>query len=370
MPGQTITCPNPDCRASLQLAQSLPPGKKVRCSRCGTDFEPPAPAPAPAEAGTIALAPETEIPCPSCGAILPPRAVLCVGCGYNLRTGQKLEGPKKSSRNKEARERGSPSELATEELFDEADKLTRLAHKELWRIPLILGLGEDPDLSKLFNVGRPGRCANPNCQMSVEARGLSRSGMRVGTAKVKVTLRGHSVTVALCEECTGTLLAELGARNATADAYLDEAREALKEIKRRSPDDARLKEAVLELRKVELLASKDRPRGRLCFIATAAFGGPFAVEVETLRRFRDEVLARSALGRLLTQVYATLSPPLAAALAHTARGRAVVRWLLRPVAALCRRRLGPRSGRRSPFSREPQASVREHAPARSPAARG
>src|SRR5262245_52825873 len=111
MSGQTVTCPNPQCRASLRLAQPLPPGKKVRCSRCGQDFEPPAAAPpTPADAGAISLAPEPETPCPSCGAVLPPRAVLCVNCGFNLRTGQKLEGPKKS--RKKARERDSPADLA------------------------------------------------------------------------------------------------------------------------------------------------------------------------------------------------------------------------------------------------------------------
>ena len=139
--------------------------------------------------------------------------------------------------------------------------------------------------------------------------------------------------------CTEMLLADLDMRKATADAYLDEAREALDEVKRRSPNDARLRESLQELRKVELLATKGRPRGRLCFIATVAFGGPFAAEVETLRRFRDEVLARSALGRLFTRAYETLSPPLADALARSPRGRAVVRGLLRPVAALCGRRL-------------------------------
>jgi hypothetical protein len=345
MSGQIVTCPNPECRASLRLAQPLPPGRKVRCSRCGKDFEPPAAAPA-ADAGAIALAPESEIPCPSCGATLPPKAVLCVNCGFNLRTGQKLEGPKKSSRKKSSRARGSPGQLATAELFDEADKLIRLAHRELWRIPHMLGLGEDPDPKDLLKVGgRTGRCANPNCHMRVAAAGPFRTGNRAGTSIVTVNMRGYMCKLELCESCTEMLLADLDLRKSTADSYLEEAREALDELKRRAPGDPHLPEAEREYRKVELLATKARSRGKLlCFIATAAFGGPFAAEVETLRRFRDEVLARSALGRLFTRVYEMLSPPLADALARSPRGRAAVRRLLRPVAAFCRRRLGGDAG--------------------------
>ncbi len=343
MSGQVITCPNPECRASLRLAQALPPGQKVRCSKCGKDFTPPAAAPAPADAGAIALAPEPETPCPSCGAVLPPKAVLCVNCGYNLRTGQKLEGPKKAK--KKSRSRGSPADLATEELFHEADELTRLAHRELWRIPLTLGLGEDPDPKDLLKVGgRTGRCANPNCHVRVAAVGPFRTGNRAGTSIVTVNMRGYMCKVELCESCTEMLLTDLDLRKTTADAYLDDAREVLDEIRRRNPGDARLKEAELEFRKVELLATKAKPRGKMCFIATAAFGGPFAAEVETLRRFRDEVLARSAAGRLFTRAYEALSPPLAAALARSPRGRAIVRWLLRPVAALCGQRLGAPEG--------------------------
>src|SRR5437879_5178502 len=98
MPSLTVTCPNAQCRASLKLAEAPPAGKKLRCPRCGTTFAPQAEAapPPPAEAGVLALAPEAEKHCPSCQARMAPEAVLCLECGFNLKTGEKLEAPKKS----------------------------------------------------------------------------------------------------------------------------------------------------------------------------------------------------------------------------------------------------------------------------------
>jgi hypothetical protein len=103
---------------------------------------------------------------------------------------------------------------------------------------------------------------------------------------------------------------------------------------------------------VELLAARvGLARFRACFIATAAFGGPFEAEVESLRRFRDQVLARSLLGQLLVRAYETLSPPLAAWLSRSPRARAVVRQFLRPVAGLRRRLDGLPGTSRGPLPR-------------------
>lgn len=54
-----------------------------------------------------------------------------------------------------------------------------------------------------------------------------------------------------------------------------------------------------------------------CFVATAACGDPFAPEVITLSRFRDEVLLPSRLGRLFVRFYYTVSPPIAAVIARS-----------------------------------------------------
>jgi hypothetical protein len=48
-----------------------------------------------------------------------------------------------------------------------------------------------------------------------------------------------------------------------------------------------------------------------CFIATAAFGSPFAAEISILRFWRDTFLLKYSLGEFGVNVYNTLSPPIA-----------------------------------------------------------
>src|SRR5262249_25595036 len=153
-------------------------------------------------ADTLALAPEPERRCPECQAVLAPNAVLCVTCGFDLRTGKKLDGPKKekAKRKRAARPRGEPvTEADVPVILEDVKKLIRVAHKELWRVPYVLGLGDDPALAVLMKPGRPGRCANPNCHLGLAPRLPSFQHRRAGTSKVRITVRGHSLTVELCE---------------------------------------------------------------------------------------------------------------------------------------------------------------------------
>lgn len=69
-----------------------------------------------------------------------------------------------------------------------------------------------------------------------------------------------------------------------------------------------------------------------CFIATAAYGSPFAPEVESLRQFRDARLRPHHLGRMAVRFYEQCSPPLASWLAHRPNVRIWVRrFVLSPL---------------------------------------
>jgi hypothetical protein len=68
-----------------------------------------------------------------------------------------------------------------------------------------------------------------------------------------------------------------------------------------------------------------------CFIATAAYGTKMAPQLGPLRRVRDQVRDRSALGNALVKLYERSSPPVADLLGGSPAGRAIVRAALGPV---------------------------------------
>lgn len=75
-----------------------------------------------------------------------------------------------------------------------------------------------------------------------------------------------------------------------------------------------------------------------CFIATACYGSADCVEVMEFRRFRDEVLVPSWLGRQVVHLYYRLSPPIAALLRRKPILRAFVkRCFLTPAFKALRR---------------------------------
>jgi hypothetical protein len=329
---RTVNCPNPDCRATLKIPDTV---KTVRCPRCKTEFAPVEPSP---KQEILELAPEPDKQCPECKALMAANAVLCIECGFDLRSGKKLQTKKvKSSRKRSSRDRNSPvTRDNLSEVLEEAEQLIDLAARELRRLPYVLG-GDDPDMAALRHRSIPGRCANPNCQMGIEASRLLGGGPREGTSKVTFRARSQTIVVELCEDCTEQCLEDLGSRDKTARGYLRQAREDLRKALKVFPRDEQIESLLKEVRKVELLANAEKPRRRACFIATAAFGSPFAEEVETLRQFRDDVLERSLVGHCFTRLYYLCSPPLAAILARSPHGRAMTRWLLAPVVRWCRR---------------------------------
>lgn len=65
-------------------------GRSAKCA-CGAKLVVPAEAPKSVAVPVAPPAPvASQSTCPGCGAALSPGAVLCVNCGFNLKTGKKL----------------------------------------------------------------------------------------------------------------------------------------------------------------------------------------------------------------------------------------------------------------------------------------
>ncbi len=114
----TIAVQCGSCRKRFAAKEKLA-GRKMKCPQCGGVLTIPKPRPGPkaarqateppgdyavapppagetgsstaGTAGGTGRAPDTEPKCPSCGASLKAGDVLCVQCGYDLRSGKKLE---------------------------------------------------------------------------------------------------------------------------------------------------------------------------------------------------------------------------------------------------------------------------------------
>lgn len=79
-----------------------------------------------------------------------------------------------------------------------------------------------------------------------------------------------------------------------------------------------------------------------CFVATAAYGAPWAERVRALRWFRDAYLKTNPMGRAFVAFYYSASPPLARAIADQPLARASARALLGPITDLARASVGAR----------------------------
>jgi hypothetical protein len=73
-----------------------------------------------------------------------------------------------------------------------------------------------------------------------------------------------------------------------------------------------------------------------CFVATAAYGSPLALEVAVLRDLRDRVLLRSPLGQVFVASYYAVSPPLSGVIAESDHLRGLARQGLSPLLRLAR----------------------------------
>ncbi len=75
-----------------------------------------------------------------------------------------------------------------------------------------------------------------------------------------------------------------------------------------------------------------------CFIATAAYGTPFAQDINVLRRFRDSFLVHRVWGQKLVDLYYKVSPPIADVIERSDRLRKVFRVFLKPIVETFKRR--------------------------------
>ncbi|MBM3999295.1 MAG: hypothetical protein FJ297_07110 [Planctomycetes bacterium] len=150
----TIAC---RCGQKLNVKDELA-GKRVKCPKCGAALSIPGSDPsvagsargdaraAPAskaahrrqddafdEIGLI-LRGEGEAECPSCRSAVPKNAVLCVNCGYNFQSGQRIQTLGKSQADPEPR----TAEVKTK---SEVDKMIEFAEDELEKEPVKQDLG-------------------------------------------------------------------------------------------------------------------------------------------------------------------------------------------------------------------------------------
>jgi len=68
-----------------------------------------------------------------------------------------------------------------------------------------------------------------------------------------------------------------------------------------------------------------------CFIATAAYGSELSKEVMALKRFRDNTLINSKIGRGFIKFYYLISPLLAKKIETRPKVRAIIRYFLKPI---------------------------------------
>ncbi|MHC1625354.1 MAG: CFI-box-CTERM domain-containing protein, partial [Methermicoccaceae archaeon] len=84
-------------------------------------------------------------------------------------------------------------------------------------------------------------------------------------------------------------------------------------------------------------AREAKAKGR-CFIATAAYGTPYAEEVVYLRAWRDQSLSKSRAGRTLIESYYLISPSIAKIVEKSELFRRVIRAGLRPLIRYVKRK--------------------------------
>ena len=174
-----IACPQ--CGKQYRWSEQYA-GRKVRC-KCGQTMRMPAEAPTAAEsaAGMYDLA-DSGAPaggagtCPSCSAAMPADAVICIECGYNVQTGQRMGEPDAAPTPSRAK---APAEGALAPVQDGAsddemlDEPAASPVKNLY-VPLaVLAVGIALDVALVFiasNGAGEGATPRPTVEPSMAAQ--------------------------------------------------------------------------------------------------------------------------------------------------------------------------------------------------------
>ena len=81
----------------------------------------------------------------------------------------------------------------------------------------------------------------------------------------------------------------------------------------------------------------DEGESQKCFIATAAYGTPFAEEINILRSYRDKKLKNNFFGMAFINFYYRISPPIAKVISKHEFLRKITRAVLKPVTELIKK---------------------------------
>lgn len=161
---------------------------------------------------------------------------------------------------------------------------------------------------------------------------LRRNGAR-GEHSYEEALSGYERAIALCPD-----IFLFHSQRLMVHMKLVNEDQVAKELDRLERDFSSNKNAQEILRSFEDFRQTHRENRNQCFIATAVYDVEYQDRIDSLREFRDQVLARHATGRAIIYGYYRLSPPVAGWL----RGRVRLRLILRvaifdPVVAVIRR---------------------------------
>lgn len=93
---------------------------------------------------------------------------------------------------------------------------------------------------------------------------------------------------------------------------------------------------------LELLTRQEHNKlheDKSCFIATAAYGTPFAQEIEVLRTWRDLSLKSNLMGMCVVKIYYKISPPIADFISTSNDLKKIVRTILNPFVKILKKEI-------------------------------